>query len=51
MDEEYDFIACEIDIRVFNRDFDDVDKEITNQQIAESRQGDNDEEMAIKFGY
>lgn len=43
--------TVEIDPRVFNKDFDDVDKDIYNQAIAEANQSDENEEAAIRFGY
>ena len=36
---------------VLGNDFDNVDKDIINQQIEEANKGDNDEEEAIKYGY
>lgn len=50
-DERYYAEACEIDARIFGKDYDDADKEIVAQQIAEANQGDNDEAEAIKYGY
>lgn len=43
--------TVEIDARVLTKDFDDADKEIIAQQMYEASLGDNDEEMAQKFGY
>lgn len=51
MDEDFDIIACEFDARVFNQDFDDADKAVFNQQLAEANLSDEDAEMAAKFGY
>lgn len=43
--------TVEIDSRVLIKDFDLADLEITAIQKAEAEIGDNDEEMAVKFGY
>lgn len=46
-----DTTSMEINARLMNRDYDDVDNEINNQLIAQAIQGDDDEEMAQLFGY
>lgn len=46
-----DTTSVEIDARLMNRDFDNVDNEINHQLISEAMQGDNDDEMAALLDY
>lgn len=43
--------GIEIYNKVFGKDFDDVDKDIINQQIAKANTDDINEEDAKVFGY
>lgn len=50
-DSYLDNLSVEIYSQAFNRDFDDVDKDVSDKLIADANKSDEDEEMAAKFGY
>lgn len=49
--DDLDINTISINPNIFGRDFDDYYEQCVREEIAAANQGDDDEEMAAKFGY